>query len=73
MSTRDTPSGRAGAGADRGPYVGDGADGARRSAQIDREEADCLPLGEARDRCLASAQQWDRQARHLDRVMGEGL
>jgi len=28
---------------DRRPYVGEGVDGASRSAQIDREEADALP------------------------------
>lgn len=47
----------------RVPYVGEGADGARRSAQIDREEADVLPPGEGRDLLLASAEAWDRQAR----------
>ena len=56
---------------DRDPYVGSGADGARRSAQIDREEADCLPIGEARDRCLVSAERWDRQAEHLELGVGE--
>ena len=42
----------------RRPYVGDGADGAYRSAQIDLEEADTLPLGEQRDQCLLSAERW---------------
>lgn len=34
---------------DRQPYVGEGGDGARRSAQIDREEADGLPTGPHQD------------------------
>lgn len=50
----------------REPYVGDGADGARRSAQIDLEEADGLDPGERRDHCLASAERWLEQATHLD-------
>ena len=51
----------------RDPYVGDGADGARRSAQIDREEVDCLDHGTPRyDMLLASAAAWDRQADELD-------
>jgi len=53
----------------RDPYVGDDADGARRSAQIDREEADCLDRGTPRyDLLLASAAAWDRQADELDAV-----
>ncbi|KAB7740898.1 hypothetical protein GA707_18535 [Nostocoides sp. F2B08] len=50
----------------RHPYLGDGADGARRSAQIDLEEADCLPPGEQRDDCLLSAKRWILQAEHLE-------
>lgn len=51
----------------RDPYVGAGADGARRSAQIDREEADCLDRGTPRyDMLLSSAAAWDRQADELD-------
>lgn len=53
--------------AHRTPYVGDGADGARRSAQIDREEADLLPLLDPRiDELLESASRWDQQASELD-------
>lgn len=51
---------------DRIPYVGEGADGARRSAEIDRNEADTLDPGEARDACLASAAAWDAQAERLE-------
>ncbi len=50
----------------REPYVGEGADGARRSAQIDLEEADCLPPGEARDDALLSAERWVLQAERLE-------
>jgi hypothetical protein len=47
----------------RTPYVGEGAGGARRSAQIDREEADTLdPDDPRRDQLLASAEEWERQA-----------
>lgn len=47
----------------RTPYVGEGADGCRRSAQIDRDEV----LGLARDderalSLLTSAAMWDEQA-----------
>lgn len=63
----------------RRPYVGTGADGARRSAAIDREEAHTLPTGphqpgyseltEARrSRLLASADRWEAQAAELDTV-----
>lgn len=53
--------------ATRRPYVGHGADGARRSAQIDREEADTIDTGDEwgrreRDRLLASAERWEAQA-----------
>lgn len=51
----------------RNPYVGAGADGARRSAQIDREEVDGLDRDDPRrDQLLASADAWDRQAAELD-------
>ncbi len=51
------------------PYVGDGADGARRSAQIDLEEADGLDQHDPRrDALLASAARWDQQADDLDRA-----
>lgn len=54
---------------DRTPYVGEGADGARRSAQIDREEVDGLDGDDPRvPRLLASADRWDAQA---DRLMVE--
>lgn len=44
----------------RTPYVGEGADGARRSAQIDREEAAGLDRGDPRrERLLESAQRWE--------------
>ena len=48
------------------PYVGEGADGARRSAEVDRSEAECLPAGDDRDRCLLSAERWTLQAEYLD-------
>lgn len=55
------------------PYVGDGPDGCRRSAQIDREQADGLPTGrhqpgwspvmdERRTALLMSAAAWEAQA-----------
>lgn len=50
----------------RNPYVGDGAEGARRSAEIDRSEAETLPAGEHRDRCLLSAERWIMQAEELE-------
>lgn len=66
----------------RTPYVGEGADGCRRSAQVDREEADTLPLpgqpghgpnaDARRDHLLASAAAWDLQAARLEREGGEG-
>lgn len=55
----------------RFPYVGEGADGARRSAQIDREEADGYDAGEQRDACLASAERWEAQAAELDAAATE--
>ena len=51
----------------RPPYVGAGADGARRSADIDRSEADCMTTGSARwDELQASASRWDAQAADLE-------
>lgn len=44
------------------PYVGEGVDGASRSVQIDREEADALPPGGQREERLASADRWEAQA-----------
>lgn len=53
---------------DRRPYVGTGADGARRSAQIDREERDTLPAGaERRDELEESARRWEAQAERIER------
>jgi hypothetical protein len=52
----------------RTPYVGTGADGARRSAQIDREEADTLHVNDPRfGQLLNSAAEWDRQADRIER------
>lgn len=49
--------------AHREPYVGEGADGCYRSAQIDREEADGLDRSDPRhDEVLASAEAWEQQA-----------
>lgn len=46
------------------PYVGEGADGCRRSAQIVRDELATLPAGDARRGELeAQAQAWDERAR----------
>lgn len=50
----------------RNPYVGEGADGARRSAAIDRSEADGLDPGPYRDTVLASAAAWEEQAELLE-------
>lgn len=51
----------------RPPYVGDGADGARRSAEIDRTEADGLDRRDPRvEQLLASAAAWDAQAAELE-------
>lgn len=47
----------------RRPYVGDGADGCRRSAEIDRTEADGLAVTDPRYlELLASADEWECQA-----------
>lgn len=51
----------------RTPYVGEGADGARRSAAIDREEAGTYAIDDPRlDRALESAIRWDEQADELE-------
>lgn len=53
---------------DRIPYVGEGADGCRRSAEIDRTEAEGMH-SDWTDRiaaCLASAEAWELQAARLD-------
>lgn len=51
----------------RRPYVGDGADGARRSAEVDRNEADTLDRDDPRrDELLASADRWEEQAAQLE-------
>lgn len=59
----------------RRPYVGEGADGCRRSAEIDRAEADTLATGphqpgwdggERRASLLASAERWEEQARAIE-------
>jgi hypothetical protein len=52
---------------DRDPYVGEGADGARRSAQIDRDELDTLAADDPRRPfVLESAARWDAQAARLE-------
>ena len=51
----------------RRPYVGEGADGARRSAEIDRTEAEGLAWSDPRRvELLESAARWERQADLLD-------
>jgi hypothetical protein len=51
----------------RSPYVGEGADGARRSADIDRNEADTYPTGsDDWQRCQASAERWETQATEIE-------
>lgn len=53
----------------RTPYVGEGIDGALRSAEIDRSEADGFPTGsQERERCLASAKAWEKQARQEEQT-----
>lgn len=50
----------------RRPYVGEGADGCRRSAEIDRTEAEGMDVDDPRrDAVLASVQQWSAQAAEL--------
>lgn len=54
---------------ERPPYVGAGANGARRSAEIDRTEAESLARGdERRDECLLSAERWIMQAERLEQA-----
>lgn len=51
----------------RDPYVGASADGARRSAQIDREEADGLDRTDhRREALIVSALRWEQQADDLE-------
>lgn len=53
---------------DRAPYVGSGEAGCRRSARIDREEADGLSWADERSRSRQlhdSANRWDDQAHRL--------
>lgn len=51
----------------RAPYVGHGADGCRRSAEIDLAEADTHPTGSERwQQCRDSAEQWLQQAAAID-------
>lgn len=51
----------------RNPYVGEGADGARRSAEIDRAEADTCTTGGDRWQDLhESANRWERQAEEIE-------
>lgn len=61
------------------PYVGEGADGARRSAEIDRSEVDSLPTGphqpgyseateERKAALLASVERWEQQAAELEQA-----
>lgn len=49
------------------PYVGEGADGCRRSAEIDRNEADTVDSSDPRkDYLLGSAARWIQQAEFLE-------
>lgn len=50
----------------RSPFVGDGPDGARRSAAIDLAEADETPFPSYRDDLLLSATRWLMQAEYLE-------
>lgn len=51
------------------PYVGEGAEGCRASAQIDREEAQTLDrFDPRRDELYASAERWEERAQVLDAV-----
>lgn len=50
----------------RNPYVGEGADGAFRSAAIDESEAECLDSSDPRvEELRASARRWREQAAQL--------
>lgn len=56
----------------RPPYVGEGADGARRSALIDLDEAATFDRDDPRrEERIASAAQWSRQARRLEELEGD--
>ncbi len=51
----------------RRPYVGEGSDGARRSAAIDLDELDTLDRDDPRwDSIAESAERWDAQAAALE-------
>jgi hypothetical protein len=51
----------------RNPYIGSGSEGARPSAQIDREEADTYDAADRRrTHALASAEAWTAQAEELE-------
>lgn len=54
------------------PYVGEGADGARRSAYIDLSEADCLDPGDHKDEVLLSAERWFMQAEEIEKKTDPG-
>lgn len=56
-----------GRGSWREPYVGVGVDGARRSAEIDRSEADTLDRDSPRwATLLESSARWERQAEEME-------
>lgn len=60
--------------AHREPYVGTGADGARRSAEIDRSEADGYDRGDPRiNERLMSAERWELQAADLEDAVATPL
>lgn len=64
---RELPRFRAGlSGLNRRPYVGEGADGCRRSARIDREEADVAGDEDRRATLLESAERWEAQALEIE-------
>jgi hypothetical protein len=53
----------------RNPYVGTGADGARRSANIDRDELDTLDTDDPRREAIQdSIDRWERQADEEERA-----
>lgn len=52
----------------RNPYVGSGADGARRSANIDRDELDTLDTDDPRREAIEeSIERWEKQAEEEER------
>lgn len=58
----------------RRPYVGEGIDGALRSAAIDESEADTLDRADPRlDDVLASARRWREQAAWLQAQHGDTI